>query len=87
MGISENWKPDELNNQVHNNKADNDILQSTYNSDVLMAIELKYIDSKSDGKSYGSSCRKAIYYCLEHHAPITSICPVIEVVLDQMAGL
>ena len=27
------------------------------------------------------------YYCLEHHVPITSICPVIEVVLDQMAGL
>ena len=30
---------------------------------------------------------KPIYYCLEHHVPITSICPVIKVVLDQMAGL
>ena len=72
---------------MRNIKADNDILQSMYNSDVLMATEIKYIDSKSDGKSYSMSCRKAIYYCLEHHVPITSICPVIEVVLDQMAGL
>ena len=76
-----------LRNQVRNIKTDNDILQSTYNSDELMATEIKYIDSKSNGKSYSTSCRKAIYYCLEHHVPITRICPVIEVVLDQMAGL
>ena len=72
---------------MHNIKADNDILQSTYNSDVLMATEIKYIDSKSDAKLYSTSCRKAIYYCLEHHVPMTSICQVIEVVLDQKAGL
>ena len=30
---------------------------------------------------------QSLYYCLEHHVPITSICSVIEVVLDQMAGL
>ena len=33
------------------------------------------------------SCRKTIYNCLEHHVSITSIYPVIEVALDQMAGL
>ena len=27
------------------------------------------------------------YCCLEHHVLITSTCPVIEVVLKQMAGL
>ena len=69
---------------MRNLKADNDILQSKCNSDVLMETD---IDSKSDSKSYSTSCRKAIYYCLKHHVPITSICPVIEVVLDQMAGL
>ena len=74
-------------NQVHNLKADNDILQSEYNSDVLMQTEPKYKDTKSDGKSYSTSCCKAIYYCLEYHVPITCICPVIEVMLDQMAGL
>ena len=74
-----------LRNQVRNLKAENDILQSKYNSE--METEMKYIDSKSDGKSYSTSCRKAINYCLEHHVPITSICPVIEAVLDQMAGL
>ena len=72
---------------MRNLKGDNDILQSKYNSDVLMVTEIKYKDSKSHGKSYSTSCRKAIYYCLEHHVLITSICPVIEVVLDQMAGL
>ena len=74
---------------MHNLKADNDILQpeSEYNSDVLMQTETKYIDTKSDGKSYSTSCRKAIYYYLEYHVPITCICPVIEVILDQMAGL
>ena len=44
---------DVLRNQVHNLKADDDIiLQSEYNSDVLMQTETKYIDTKSDGKSY-----------------------------------
>ena len=76
-----------LRHQVHNLKADNDILQSEYNSDVLMQTEPKYIDTKSDGKSYSTSCRKAIYYCLEYHVPVTCICPVIEVILNQMAGL
>ena len=76
-----------LRNQVHNLKADNDILQSEYDSDVSMQTETKYIDTKSDGKSYSTSCRKAIYYCLEYHVPITCICPVIKVILDQMAYL
>ena len=64
-----------LKNQVRNIKADNYALQSKYNSDVLMEKEIKYIDSKSNGKSYSTSCHKAIYYCLEHRVPITSICP------------
>ena len=40
-----------------------------------MATEIKYIDSKSDGKSK------------PFITAWTQMCPVIEVVLDQMEGL
>ena len=56
-----------LQKQIHKLTEENKMLQS----EVLSAEKMKSIIAKVDGKTYSTTCHKAIYSCLEYQVPVT----------------
>ena len=42
------------------------------------------ISTREDNKTYSTASRKAIYSCLEYQVPVTSVCNVIEIILEHL---